>query len=180
MACRELFSCLPRSTGSDTAAGATATVSEAKPTSPGCQALRCTLAMLRVCDWALGQEEVERGEKSGRLVALSDSSTQQHSPSPHSIFFFLVESCLTKVWGVHRFLSLYSSCSGPNRSSTLSYLLTSTQVFCYFSLCDTPTFQSLSLQSVCSALWGLRENHLSCRPGDACRHCCVPPALLHL
>ena len=66
MACRELFSCLPRSTASDTAAGAKATVSEAKPTSPGCQALRCTPATLRVCVWVLGAgRRWGRGEKSG-------------------------------------------------------------------------------------------------------------------
>lgn len=83
MACREPFSFLPRSTALDTAAGATATVSEPKPTGRGCQALRRTPASLRVCVWVGGgYGESGWGVKASSF--LSDSSTQQHSPSKPS------------------------------------------------------------------------------------------------
>lgn len=49
MACRELFSLNPRSTASDTAVGATATVSRGWAYQSCCQALRYTPDTLRVC-----------------------------------------------------------------------------------------------------------------------------------
>lgn len=96
MACRELFSCLPRSTASDKAAGATATVSEAKPTGPGCQALRCTprhAEGMRLSGPGQEEEEEEERVEVRLALVLSDSSTQQHSPSQPSIFSHGVPSC---------------------------------------------------------------------------------------
>lgn len=182
MACRELFSCLPRSTASDTAAGATATVSEAKPTSPGCQALRCTPAMLRVCVWAAG---AGGGGGEGRSQAGSgfewqlDSATFPKSTKRFLFCFF--SHGVHSYWGVRgpQVFQLYSSSSQLNKSIALCYLLSS-HSFSLFPPLLHPQPLSTSLQSVCSALWALCGGRLSCRAGDACRGRCVPPALLHL
>lgn len=61
-----------------------------------------------------------------------------------------------------------------------SLLFTELSQFLSVSSLVTPPPFNPSLQSVCSALWGLRGGHLSRRAGDAHRGRCVPPALLHL
>lgn len=170
MACRELFSHLPRSTASDTAAGATATVSEAKPTSHGCQALRCTPATLRVCDWVVGAGGGGGGE--GRSQAGSCIEWQLDSATfPESTIFFLVEPFISEC---ERFQS-FSIYTQAVVSQINAFILLFTELLQFIFPCFSP-----DLQSVCSALWGLCESHLSCRAGDACRGCCVSPALLHL
>lgn len=178
MACRELFSCLPRSTASDTAAGATATVSEAKPTSPGCQALRCTPATLRVCVWVVG---AGGGGGEGRSQVGSCFEWQLDSATfPKSTKHFFSHG-VPSYWGVRGpqvsqlILKLESA-----KQKHFSLLFTELSQFLSVSSLVTPPPFNPSLQSVCSALWGLCRGHLSRRAGDACRGRCVPPALLHL
>ncbi|KAM7410040.1 hypothetical protein PAMA_001483 [Pampus argenteus] len=76
--------CLPdcqRSTASDTAAGATATVSEAKLTGLGCQALRCTPCHAKgMCLSGRGRRR-RRGEKSGLFAVRCGSCAEAISPA---------------------------------------------------------------------------------------------------
>jgi len=105
MACREPFSCVPRSTASDTAVGATATVSGTKPTSPGCQALRYTPDTLRVCAWVVGS--VGGGGGKGRSQAGPGFEWQLESatlPKSTKRFFSLMKPHFTETWGVRQYL----------------------------------------------------------------------------
>lgn len=105
MACREPFSCLPRSAASDTAVGATATVSEAKLTSTGCQALRYTPDTLRVCVWVVrageGGGKGERSQAGGcfewQLDSATFSKSTQHFLSPILLMCEGVLKCLKKT-----------------------------------------------------------------------------------
>ena len=179
MACRELFSCLPRSTASDTAAGAKATVSEAKPTSPGCQALRCTPATLRVCVWVFGAgRRWGRGEKSGWQLFWV-TARLSNIPRVNQAFFFFFSHRVPSYWGVRAPQVSWLILQLKQKHFTLLFTELSHD-FSLFPSLVTPPPSRPSLQSVCGALWGLCGGHLSCRAGDACRGRCVPPALLHL
>lgn len=124
-------------------------------------------------EWSGQKEEEERGEV--RLaVVLSDSSTQQHSPSQPSIFFFSWSPFLLRCEGSSSVLAYTQALSSQKH---YSLLFREFSPFLSISSLVTPP---PSLQSVCSALWELCGGHLSHRAGHACRGRCVPPSLLHL
>lgn len=167
MACREPFSCLPRSAASDTAVGATATVSEAKLTSTGCQALRYTPDTLRVCVWVVRAGGGERREKSGwRLFWVTARLSNILKVYP-AFFGFLIESHLTDVWGGPQV-------SKENKIPILCYLLSShtfslcALAFLHCSVCLQCVVQGAQKPSLPQSWWCVR--------GPLCSTCAVSPA----
>lgn len=178
MACRELFSCLPRSTASDTAAGAKATVSEAKPTSPGCQALRCTPATLRVCVWVFGAgRRWGRGEKSGWQLFWVAARLSNIPRVNQAFFFFSWSPVLLRCEGSSSVLAD----SPAQTKAFLSFIYWALPRFLsIFLLRYSPTLPSISAVCLRCVVGAVRRPSLLqswwCMQGPLCSTCAASPA----
>ena len=181
MACRELFSCLPRSTASDTAAGAKATVSEAKPTSPGCQALRCTPATLRVCVWVFGAgRRWGRGEKSGWQLFWV-TARLSNIPRVNQAFFFFFSHRVPSYWGVRAPQVSWLILQLKQKHFTLLFTELSHDLLSISLPRYSPTLPSLSAVCLRCVVGAVRRPSLLqswwCVQGPLCSTCAASPAV---